>query len=138
MSKRYINIKGKRQRLDPNFDPDDWEQEMLREDATQKMAVGEWREEYDISMNAEMMDDVLKELRTKPHDLFERFMRIEAEAAGLSYDDMTDTIRNADGSEASDAVKKQLEKTVGKLMVIRNPQLDQFPEYAKKAIMERA
>ena len=56
----------------------------------------------------------------------------------ITMDDDNQNLTEKNGKPIRASRERMLRKRVEKLMVVRNPQLDQFPEYARKAILERA
>ena len=137
MAKRSIEVDGKVQQLDPKFDPDDWQKEMISGDPTTKMHVAKMRSSMDITMNDKQMEETVDALKRNPPELFERFMQIEAQNLGLTYTPDTNQLIGENGSPVDAGTERRLRKQVEKLMVIRNPQLSEFPEFARKAILER-
>tara|TARA_R100000008_G_C3568241_1_gene160431 strand:- start:1054 stop:1452 length:399 start_codon:yes stop_codon:yes gene_type:complete len=123
-------------KLDPKFNPEDWEEDMIRLDPQSKMAVTDLRETMDITFNPKDMGELLTKMQNEPLELRERFMRIEAEAEGFESDGKGGYTDN--GKKMTPAQEKRFQRKIDRLMVLRNPHLSDFPSYIQKVLRERA
>ena len=121
-----------------NFDPNDWEREVIRKQPNAASSVHNMRQTMDITRNEQMMNTVLDSLRRYPAELHDRLMQLEADAMNITVDAKTGKMKNEKGEPVKKSRERMLQRRVEKLMVVRNPDLNQFPEFARKAILERA
>ena len=121
-----------------DFDPDNWEKSIVTNYPQLKRNVQKIRQTMDITQNEQIMSSVLDSLRQNPPELYDRLMQLEAQAMDITMDDDNQNLTEKNGKPIRASRERMLRKRVEKLMVVRNPQLDQFPEYARKAILERA
>ena len=121
-----------------DFDPDNWERSIVTNYPQLKRNVQKIRQTMDITQNEQIMSSVLDSLRQNPPELYDRLMQLEAQAMDITMDDDNQNLTEKNGKPIRASRERMLRKRVEKLMVVRNPQLDQFPEYARKAILERA
>ena len=121
-----------------DFDPDNWEKSIVTNYPQLKRNVQKIRQTMDITQNEQIMSSVLDSLRQNPPELYDRLMQLEAQAMDITMDDDNQNLTEKNGKPIRASRERMLRKRVEKLMVVRNPQLYQFPEYARKAILERA
>ena len=121
-----------------DFDPDNCEKSIVTNYPQLKRNVQKIRQTMDITQNEQIMSSVLDSLRQNPPELYDRLMQLEAQAMDITMDDDNQNLTEKNGKPIRASRERMLRKRVEKLMVVRNPQLDQFPEYARKAILERA
>jgi len=138
MGTKKVKVGTQMLEVDSDFDPDDWEKEMIRGDPRSKRDVKNLREEFDPLRNPEMMKDILDTMRSSPPDLRSKLERIEMEANGYEFDDKIGQFVDEKGKPITGAQEGRIDRVVDKLMVIRNPQLGDFPDYVQKVLRERA
>tara|TARA_R100001082_G_scaffold111219_1_gene94130 strand:- start:1184 stop:1600 length:417 start_codon:yes stop_codon:yes gene_type:complete len=123
---------------DPKFEPDKWEKETIGRDPTSRAYAKDLRKEFDITTNAQMMQETLDQMRNSDPAKKQRLMNIEAQNEDYFISETGGYIHADSKRPATEGAIKKWETRVNRTLVLNHPSMRDFPPYARDAIRRAA
>ena len=132
-----VRVGSKNFPADPEFDPDKWEKKAIGLDPTSRRDIKILREEFDITSNPQMMNDVLNDLKSDNPAKKQRLMNIEAQNEDYFPNEKGEYVHADTNRPVSDGTLTKWDKIVSRAIILSHPRLAEFPQYVRDAIKGR-